>query len=238
MNTRYLELVNQLQTTTSQTKNSKILIIDGTNTFIRVFCNVPALNDNGDHVGGVVGFLKSIGALIRKESPTRCIIVFDGKGGSQRRSKLFPEYKSNRKNSNRFNRFEEFRSADEEKYSLRRQLNRVVQYLDTLPITIIAVDNIEADDTIAYLTKHFVDQYNSNIVISSSDRDFLQLVSDNVIVWNPIKKIYYTKEQIQKEFGLFPNNYLLYRSLTGDSSDGIPGISGMGLKTILNRLFG
>lgn len=232
---KYLELFKKTQPSTPLTKNSKILIIDGTNTYIRVFCNVPALNDNGDHVGGVVGFLKSVGALIRKENPTRCFIVFDGKGGSQRRRQLFPEYKSKRKNVSRFNRFEEFRTPEAEKESLRRQANRIIQYLDCLPITTISIDNIEADDTISYLTNYFVTNHDSKVVISSSDRDFIQLVSDNVTVWSPIKKIYYTKEQIQKEFGLYPSNYLIYRVMTGDSSDGIPGISGIGLKTILTR---
>lgn len=232
---KYLELFKKTQSSVPLTKNSKILIIDGTNTYIRVFCNVPALNDNGDHVGGTVGFLKSIGALIRKENPTRCIIVFDGKGGSQRRRQLFPEYKSKRKNAARFNRFDEFRSIQDEKESMRRQANRIAQYLDQLPVTVISIDNIEADDTIAYLSNYFVEKHNSSVVISSSDRDFIQLVSDNVTVWSPIKKIYYTKEQIQKEFGFHPTNYLIYRTITGDSSDGIPGISGFGIKTILRR---
>lgn len=232
---KYLELFKKIQSTAPLTKNSKILIIDGTNTYIRVFCNVPALNDNGDHVGGVVGFLKSVGALIRKEAPTRCFIVFDGKGGSQRRRQLFPEYKSKRKNAARFNRFEEFRSIEDEKESLRRQANRIIKYLDCLPVTTISIDNIEADDTIAYLTNYFTEHHNSKVIISSADRDFIQLVSNNVTVWSPIKKIYYDPEQIQKEFGLFPTNYLIYRVMTGDSSDGIPGIQGIGLKTILNR---
>ena len=88
--------------------NSRILILDGLNTFIRVFSAVPALNDDGDHIGGVTGFLRSIAANIRQHKPTRCVIVFDGKGGSRRRKDLYPEYKANRANKTAFNRYQEF----------------------------------------------------------------------------------------------------------------------------------
>jgi len=59
---------------------------------------VPSINDNGEHIGAVIGFLRSIGSLIRMVRPTRCIVVFDGIGGSVRRRKIYPEYKANRKN--------------------------------------------------------------------------------------------------------------------------------------------
>jgi len=68
-------------------KNSRVLVIDGLNTFIRCWSSIPTMNDDGDHVGGVVGVLKSIGYAIRMTQPTRCIVVFDGKGGSQTRKK-------------------------------------------------------------------------------------------------------------------------------------------------------
>lgn len=231
---KYLELFNKLHSTEPLTSTSRVLIIDGTNTFIRVFSNVPALNDNGDHVGGVVGFLKSIGALIRKELPTKCVIVFDGIGGSQRRRKLYPEYKGNRKNTTSFNRFDEFKDLIDEKESMKRQFSRIIQYLDNLPVSIITVDNIEADDTIAYLVEYFK-QFNSKITISSSDRDFLQLVSENVEVWSPIKKVTYVPKTIETEFGFLSRNYLIYRTLIGDSSDNIPGVNGIGLKTMIKR---
>lgn len=231
---RYTELFQKLHSTTPLTSNSNVLIIDGTNTFIRVFSNVPSLNDNGDHVGGVVGFLRSIGALIRKELPTKCIVVFDGVGGSQRRRKIYPEYKANRKNTTRFNRHDEFRDLIDEQKSMKAQFSRIIQYLDTLPISVVVVDNIEADDSVAYLIEHFR-QFNSKITICSSDRDFLQLVTDDVTVWSPIKKLSYTRQLIEKEFGFLSKNYLIYRTLIGDASDNIPGVNGIGLKTMLKR---
>ena len=77
--------------------NSDILLVDGMNTFMRVWSMYPTTNDNGDHIGGYTGFLKSVGHAIRLLKPTRCVIVFDGRDGTRDRKKIYPEYK-NRKN--------------------------------------------------------------------------------------------------------------------------------------------
>ena len=102
MKNRYQDIFRQIEKDREQgqgsNKNSHLLIIDGLNTFIRVFSAVPALNDDGMHIGGVTGFLRSIAASIRQHKPTRCIVIFDGKGGSARRKKLYPNYKANRAN--------------------------------------------------------------------------------------------------------------------------------------------
>ena len=86
------------------TYNSRVLLIDALNTFLRSYAAIPTLDDNGNHIGGMSGFLKSIGSVIRDFKPTRVIIVFDGKGGSQRRRKIYPDYKANRKPPTRLNR--------------------------------------------------------------------------------------------------------------------------------------
>src|SRR6056300_1495070 len=77
-----------------RTRNSKVLIIDGLNTFIRSWTTNPAMNEDGDHTGGVVGSLNSIGYQIRKFNPSRVVVVFDGSGGSKKRKKIFEGYKS------------------------------------------------------------------------------------------------------------------------------------------------
>ena len=84
--------------------NSHALIVDSTNLFIRNYSAVPSMNEDGQYTGGVVGFLKSLALAVRSFKPTRVILVFDGKGGSQRRRKLFPQYKENRKPPIRLNR--------------------------------------------------------------------------------------------------------------------------------------
>ena len=216
-------------------KDDHVLIIDGLNTFIRVFSAVPALNDDGMHVGGVIGFLKSVGANIRQFQATRCIVVFDGTGGSQRRRKLYPDYKANRKNKTKLNRYDEFADLVDEQKSMKQQFSRLVEYFDTLPLTVISVDNIEADDVIAYITKQYYENTDNKVTIVSSDRDFIQLVNDDIRVWSPTKKILYTREKVQDEFGILPENYLLYRMMSGDASDNIPGIDGVGLKTLVKR---
>ena len=76
--------------------NDNIVIFDGLNTFIRSFGATPSTNEDGDHIGGITGFLFSIGKVVRDFKPCRCIIVFDGRGGSKRRKKIYPDYKANR----------------------------------------------------------------------------------------------------------------------------------------------
>ena len=215
--------------------NDRVLLFDGLNTFIRVFSAVPALNDDGDHIGGVTGFLRSIASVIKRFKPTRCIIIFDGKGGSQRRRKIFPKYKANRAVKTKFNRYNEFETVDDEHASMRRQYTRLAEYLDCLPITLMAVDRVEADDIIAYIANEIFTKDNEKVEIVSTDRDFLQLVNHRISVWSPVKKIYYTPEVMQEEFGFVPANYLLYRTFAGDPSDNIPGVKGVGLKTLLKH---
>lgn len=190
------------------------------------------MNDDGMHTGGIAGFLKSVGYAIKLLNPTRVIVVFDGNGGSQKRRKIYPEYKKGRKTRIKFNRtYDEMSSSDIEQKNLKMELLRLINYLEVLPITVMAIDNIEADDTIAYLAEQtFKD---SNVTIMSSDKDFLQLASDKIKIWSPTKKKIFGCKEIVDEYGITCNNFIFYRSMEGDDSDNIPGINGAGLKTIL-----
>jgi len=214
--------------------NDRVLIIDGLNTFIRSFAVSPVTNDNGIHVGGISGFLLSIGYAIKMLQPTRVIICFDGKGGSQRRRKLFPDYKANRMVRTKLNRTNSFVDKDSEDQNMQMQLGRLIQYLEILPVQLIAPQNIEADDSIAYLSKQILTT--SKIFIMSSDKDFIQLVDDRIAVWSPTKKKLYFKDDVMEDYKVPAHNYLLYRTLTGDKSDNIPGIRGTGIKTLQKRL--
>ena len=214
--------------------NDKVLIIDGLNTFIRVFSVIPTTNDDGIHVGGIVGFLRSIGYTINMIRPTRVIIVFDGKGGSNRRRKLYPEYKQKRKTKYRVNRSNSFASQADEKQNMIMQIQRVVEYLDTLPITVLSYDNIEADDTIGYLCRQVLTD--SQITIMSTDKDFLQLANGRIKIWSPTKKKMYDEDAVLDEYGISSHNLIWYRVLDGDKSDNISGVRGLGLKTIQKKL--
>ncbi|MBC8147137.1 MAG: hypothetical protein H8E98_04055 [Bacteroidetes bacterium] len=211
--------------------NSKVLIVDGLNLYIRCFVAIPSMNGEGYHVGGITGFLKSLAHAIRQFNPTRCIIVFDGKNGSVRRRKLYPDYKHKSTVSSKYNRM--YKNDADEAASMKKQFSRLLDYLSTLPISIISIDGIEADDTIAYASTEILKD--GDIVILSTDRDFLQLVDKRINVWSPIKKILYDIDTIKEEFGVSPNNFLLYKIFVGDDSDNIPGIKGVGIKTIEKR---
>ena len=214
--------------------NDKVLIIDGLNTFIRVFSVIPTTNDDGIHVGGIVGFLRSIGYTINMFRPTRVIIVFDGKGGSTRRRKIYPEYKQKRKTKYRVNRAYDFASQEDEKQNMIMQLQRIVEYLDTLPVTVLSYDNIEADDTIGYLCRQVLTE--SQITVMSTDKDFLQLANGRIKIWSPTKKKMYDESAVLDEYGISSHNLIWYRVLDGDKSDNIKGVKGLGLKTIQKKL--
>ena len=231
MKQKYLDIFKNLQV--SQDINDRVLICDSLNLFIRCFAANPTISDAGNHVGGIVGFLKAMGYYIRTFNATRCIMVFDGRGGSVRRRKLLPSYKGNRVVKDRLHRTETFNSAQEESESMRQQLSRLLEYLNKLPVTCISIDNIEADDTIAYLTNQYFEEKSKQITIVSTDKDFLQLVSPKISIFSPTKKVIYTPKKLAEEFNFHPNNYILYRVLTGDTGDNIPGIKGLGLKTML-----
>lgn len=232
LNQKYFELFKSDSNSAKFHKDSNILIVDGMNTFIRTFMANPSLSENGEHIGGVVGFLKSIGYTCRELNPTRVIVVFDGMGGSAKRKKLLPEYKANR-SSNRLHVNRMYgASEEEERESMKRQLILSAELLQLLPVTIMMYDNVEADDIMAYIATTLAPERS---VIVSADKDFLQLVDDDTYVWSPTKKILYTKEIVRKEFEMPACNYLMFRVLNGDKSDNIPGLPGAGPKTILKR---
>ncbi len=229
-----IEEEHKQSTEKSLDKNSRVIIIDGLNTFIRAFSANPSINDDGVHVGGIIGFLKSIRYAISKLKPTRCIIVFDGKNGTKKRKKLYPEYKSQRKVRHRFNRNVDWSTSPvDEEYSMKMQLSRLIKYLDQLPISILSIDNVEADDVIAYISTTVL---KNEKIIMSTDKDFLQLISDDIKIWSPTKKILYNKDKVFEEYGIPSKNLLTFKILDGDKSDNINGIRGAGIKTIVKNI--
>lgn len=230
----YLALYNELKAKGPEQEeelNSRVLIVDGLNTFIRSYSVSPVTNSNGEHVGGISGFLLSVGHAIKTINPTRVIIVFDGKDGSAKRRAIFSDYKSNRKLKVRLNRSE---TVDKEDNQLQ-QLMRLVEYLGVLPFTTIVINGAEADDVIAYLTKHFYEGRDNQLFIMSSDKDFMQLVDKQTHIWSPTDKKLYFEQDVYERFGIIPANMALFRALTGDSSDNIPGVEGLGAKTLIQR---
>ena len=240
INKKYLDILKQIDEEHKGFgdlhRNSKTLVIDGLNTFIRSWSTAPNLNDNGDHIGGIVGTLKSIGYAIRTLNPTRVVIVFDGKGGSNSRKEIFAGYKSERgknKIKMRLNRAATVEmNPEEESVSMRRQMHALGELLSCLPVTIMIYDGVEADDVMGYIATT-LRQENEKVILMSSDKDFLQLVNKDVSVYSPTKKKIYNIDEVVEEFGIHPHNFINFRMIDGDKSDNVGGINGLGLKTII-----
>jgi len=215
----------------NRTQDSDVLLVDGLNAFIRAYAAMPSLNEDGLHTGGVAGFLKSVGYAIKLLNPTRCVIIFDGNGGSMKRRKIYPPYKDKRHTKIRLNRaYSELSTSDLEEKNMKAQLMRSIHYLDCLPISTMAIDYIEADDTIAYVAQQYYKD--SNVSIMSADKDFLQLSNEKIKIWSPTKKKLYGCAEILNEYGVSCQNIIWYRVLEGDVSDNIDGIQGAGLKPL------
>ena len=237
MISKYAELLKEVKKEHLEVKeehlNDRVLIVDGLNQFIRVFGAVPALNDDGEHCGGITGFLLSTAATIRIIKPTRVVVVFDGKGGSQRRKSKYSGYKEGRTGLTKINRLAGYEDLEDQQQSMRYQFARLIEYLQVLPVSLTYIDHVEADDIIAYLANHY---FQKEVVIVSSDKDFLQLVNPRIKVWSSNKKKMYDESLVRQEYGVIPQNLVFYRVLTGDASDNIKGVKGVGDKTIESKM--
>jgi len=228
--------INKEEKTPNLHWNSKVLIIDGMNTFLRSFAVVNRVNIVGVDIGGLVGFLKSLGHAIKLLTPTRVVIVFDGEGGSVNRKYLYSQYKANR-DTGRIMNYKSFQNKNEEEDAQYNQITRLIDYLQYLPVTLMSFDKLEADDVIGYLCGQIYKTYDdSKVFVMSSDNDFMQLVNDRVNVFSPTKKKIYGIQNVVDDFGIHPDNFLLYKALVGDTSDNVPGVNGVGDKTAV-KLF-
>jgi len=208
------------------------LIIDGTNIFYRAYVVNPSLSNSGLPVGGLVGFLKSLQKLIREMKPTKVFVCWDGAGGSSRRRSVVSSYKEGRK-AIRLNRSTGVSlSLEEENQSKLRQIMRLFEYLDNLPLIQLMHDGVEADDMISILCQELRGEQK---IIVSSDKDFYQLLDDETIIYRPVQAVFKTKKDIVEEFQIHPNNFALARAVSGDKSDNLQGVKGAGLKTLAKR---
>jgi len=223
-------ILENLKETPPRAYNDHILVIDAMNMLIRSFSLLKAMNPHGTHIGGIVGFLRSLGYVTRIFDPTRVIVVWDGKGGSGNRKNINTEYKAHRATA-RITHWGLYDTKEQEMEALIGQLFRVQEYLECLPVVQVTMDKLEADDIIAYIATNT----NKKVTIVSSDKDFLQLINKNVEVYAPVKKKTYTKDNVQDEIKVLPENYNIVKALLGDHSDGVRGVKGLGIKTIISE---
>jgi 5'-3' exonuclease len=237
-NNDLLELLNNMdkEPETPSSPHERVLFIDGLNLFFRNFAMLNIVNEHGVHVGGLGGFLRSLGTLINAIQPTSMYVVFDGENSSMNRKNILSEYKAGRHQS-RITNWDIFEDVGDEHDAKVDQIVRLIDYLKCLPVKTVALDKVEADDIIAHLASKITSNNdNSRAFIVSSDKDFIQLASDKICVYRPIEKDYYTPDTVQKKFNVLPENFILYKVLMGDSSDKVPGIKGLGEKK-LRKLF-
>jgi len=207
-----------------------VLLVDGLNLFLRHFTANPAMGSNGNHVGGIVGSLYDLNAIVQRFKPHKVYVVWEG-GGSSRRRDIFPDYKAHRR-PERLNRI----YADEIKTTVSdhdNQIKMLVGLLKMLPINQLYVPDCEADDVIAYICRY--EHPDDLHVILSSDKDYYQLVSDKTVIYSPTSKKIIQIQDVLERFSIHPNNFALAKSVCGDPSDNIPGISGVKFKTLSKR---
>ena len=229
----YDDILKNLKQTPPRSLNDHILIIDAMNMLIRSFSLLKAMNPDGHHIGGLVGFLRSLGYVTRIFDPTRVIVVWDGKGGSANRKNINPDYKAQRATS-RITHWGLYDTKEQETEALIGQLYRVQDYIECLPIQQLGMEKLEADDIIAYLAKR-AGEAGKKVTIVSSDKDFFQLIDKNIEVYAPVKKKTFDHSNIVDEIKVLPENYNIVKALLGDHSDNLPGVKGLGIKTILSE---
>jgi DNA polymerase-1 len=230
-----LKLLNDTEENdTGSSEGTRTLLIDGLNLFFRNFAMMNMVNPSGIHIGGLGGFFRSLGAEIRRTQPDQVYVVFDGAGSTTNRKNILSEYKSGREDQ-RVTNWEVFDSLDDEHDSKVDQIVRVIHYLKTLPVKTVILDKVEADDIIAYLCDKLPNHPDDKVFIVSSDKDFLQLVNKNVVVYRPMEKKYYTEEVFKSKYKMSPQNFILHKTLLGDASDKIKGVKGLGEKGLLKK---
>ena len=198
----------------------KLLLVDGHNLFFQMFYGMPSriVNPGGIAIQGVIGFLGALRKLIRIVAPTHVAVIFDSEGGCERHE-LLPEYKANRQN---------FSEIPEEENPFT-QLPHVYRALDLIGIRHEEAVGCECDDVIAA----YAASTDSEVVISSFDSDYFQLISDRVSVirYRGESSCLIDKRAVEDRYGVTPALFPDYKSLVGDSSDNIKGVPGIGPKT-------
>jgi DNA polymerase-1 len=200
----------------------KTLLVDGDNLFKIGFHGVKEMYDNGDHLGGLYHFINILRRFLEEHNLDKVVVFWDGDSNSSIRKSIYPQYKANRR-----------QDMNEYKYeSYLQQKSRVKEYLEEIFVRQVEMINNEADDLIAHYCKVATDE---DVIIFSADKDLTQLISERVTIYSPITKQYFKNgDMITINKVEIPHyNVLITKVFTGDKSDNIDGIEGLGEKTLL-----
>ena len=199
---------------------TKTLLVDGNNLFKIGFHGVRDLYSNGDHLGGIYYFINILRRFLEEHNHDKVVVFWDS--NSSIRKSIYPQYKANRR-----------QDMNEDKYqSYLNQQARVKEYLEEIFVRQVEMINNEADDLIAYYCKVAT---NEEIIIFSADKDLTQLITENISIYSPISKQYFKNGDniIINKVEIPHYNVLLCKIFTGDKSDNIDGIEGLGEKTLI-----
>mgnify|MGYP001565573873 CR=1 FL=1 len=203
---------------------SKLLILDGNSVLHRAYYALPDWrNRSGEATAGVYGFLSMMLKSIEELRPTHLAIVFDHPGPTFRHL-MYVGYQHQR---------EKDRQVSEDIWGQVDKLKKVFQLIS---VPVFQLEGFEADDVVGTIAT----QSKCETVIITGDRDLMQLVSDRVCLYMPIKGVSDTvivdRNKVKERLGIWPEQVIDYKALCGDSSDNYPGIPGIGPKTAVTLL--
>jgi DNA polymerase-1 len=199
---------------------SKLILVDGSGYLYRAFHALPPLsNSKGEPTGAVLGVLNMLNKMIKEESPERIAVVFDASGRTFR-DDLFDQYKAHRTPM-----------PDD----LRSQVQPLLDAVAAMGLPLLRVPGVEADDVIGTLAKQGAES-GYEVLISTGDKDMAQLVGPHIGLINTMSNTRLDRAGVKAKFDVFPEQIVGYLALVGDSSDNIPGITGVGAKTAAKLL--
>ncbi len=201
-------------------KENKLYLIDGTAYIHRAFHAIRALsNSKGMPTNAIFGFTRMVLKLLEAQTPQYAVMLFDTKGPTFRHE-IYDSYKANRPPM----------PAD-----LAVQIPYIKEITKGFNISMIEKPGYEADDLIGTLAKMAASD-DISVVMITGDKDFLQLVTDKIIVWDPMKDNIMDADAVRKRFEVEPYQLIDVMGLSGDVSDNVPGVPGVGEKTALDLI--
>ena len=204
-------------------KNDHFYLIDGSGYIFRAYYALPPLSRKSDGLptGAVSGFCSMLFKLLEdarsddsKNKPTHFAVIFDS-ARKNFRNEIYSDYKANR---------------SEAPEDLIPQFEYIRKSVLAFNLPSIELTNYETDDLIATYAKKIIEA-GAKVTIVSSDKDLMQLVSSDIRLYDPMKNRVIGKDQVKEKFGVKPEQVIDVQSLAGDSSDNIPGVPGIGIKT-------
>lgn len=193
----------------------RLVLVDGTGLIYRAYFALPSnlATKEGLHTNAILGFSTMFNKLLQRRNVEFGAVIFDPPGGNFRQQE-YREYKAQR---------------DKAPDDLIEQLPWIDKVVEAYRFPILRVPGFEADDVIGTLAERGR-QAGYEVLIISSDKDFAQLIGEQVKMWETIRDVVFDRELVQKKWGVYPESFVDYLALLGDKVDNIPGVPGIGAK--------